>query len=442
MQWLAELLASATETAVHPVRKGGTDGQGKGQGKGQGRVRAREREREQEEERGEFRDASVASVALATLASVPSPGVAAPVHNVLELVGSDYAMALVCGFLGRVKVRTTAEALHLMRIMPGLRLRGKLCVGHVLGRNLASDVCFHELNLAAGSCFSTVFESLRSNTALQVLRIEHVQLAAALVEELASALHSHGTIRTLHLHDVCLRSSGARAIASALRSAGALRVLDVGCNSLDDGGADAIVEAVIGPKSRLRLRGLYMNDCGVSTASAALLIEQCPTLRALDVSRERCSEPHAGTKRASSSWGCCRDLRQGGHSGLRPVNKHGNLALMGVDTRVPNRLRLARALMGHSELLFLDLQGHTVGDRAFLEPLANALRDKHCALRELGLRDTGLDEGGLRFLQLVLLNNRSLRLVDIGANSAIDAALAKRWRATMRRQNRMAHIAV
>jgi len=263
-------------------------------------------------------------------------------------------------------------------------------------------------------------------------------------------------LRDLRLSHCGVMDAGATALADALRACGARAPprLDLSGNLVDEQGGRALVGACGAARvhvTTLALGGVLLDDAAACASLCALLgsARRCPTALLLP----GCALGGAG----------CEALARallGGHGGdgsapLRTLDLRGNDAGDAGATALAAALRshaglrrldlgcngigpsggeaLASALLHNRTLCELELEGNALGDGG-VGALSAALRDGLAGfcLTRLDLVRNGAGPGSALAVLRVQLEERALRLAEVGGAEAVRAVEMEAWAAESR----------
>ncbi|XP_059418605.1 NACHT, LRR and PYD domains-containing protein 12-like isoform X6 [Carassius carassius] len=214
--------------------------------------------------------------------------------------------------------------------------------------------------------------------------------------------------RSVQLRDCGVTYEGCAALALALRSNPShLRQLDLSGNEIGDSGVTLLSAGLNDP--HCKLEKLWLNDCGVTD-------EGCPAL----ASALRSNPSHLRELNMSGN-----EIGDSGimmlSAGLEnPHCKLEKLWLSNCGITDEGCAALASALTSNpSHLRHLSLTGNQLGNSVNL--LSDVLQNPHCKLEKLWLRDCGITNEGCAALASALRSNPShLRRLDLSWNKKGD----------------------
>uniref|UniRef100_A0A8C1LE66 NACHT domain-containing protein n=2 Tax=Cyprinus carpio TaxID=7962 RepID=A0A8C1LE66_CYPCA len=211
--------------------------------------------------------------------------------------------------------------------------------------------------------------------------------------------------RSVQLINCGVTDEGCAALASALGShPSCLRNMNLSLNKLGASGLNLLSDGLKDPHCKLEI--LWLRDCGVTDEGCAALasaLRSNPShLRELSLTENKIKD--SGLKLLS-------DLLK---------DPRCNLEILGLrDCGVTDGGCAALALAlrsNHSHLRELDLSLNELGASGF-HLLSDGLKDPHCKLETLGLRDCGVTQEGCAALASALRSNPShLRELDLSWN--------------------------
>ncbi|XP_067267066.1 NACHT, LRR and PYD domains-containing protein 12-like [Chanodichthys erythropterus] len=249
--------------------------------------------------------------------------------------------------------------------------------------------------------------ALRSNSShLRELDLSGNKLGDSGVKLLSNGLKNpHCKLERLRLSDCGVRDEGRAALASALRSNPShLKELDLSWNKLGASGVNLLSDGLKDPQCKLEI--LRLRYCGVTDEGCAAL-----------ASALRSNPSHL--KKLDLSW------NKLGASGVNLLSKglkdhHCELEILRLrDCGVTDEgcAALASALRSNdSQLRELDLSWNELGASG-VNLLSDGLKDPHCKLEILRLRDCGVTDEGCAALASDLRSNPShLRELDLSLN--------------------------
>ncbi|XP_052459081.1 uncharacterized protein LOC128017684 isoform X3 [Carassius gibelio] len=249
--------------------------------------------------------------------------------------------------------------------------------------------------------------ALRSNPShLRELHLSGNKLGVSGVNLLSDLLKDpRCKLETLWLSDCEVTEEGCGALASALRSNPShLRDLDLSVNKLGASRVNLLSDLLKDPRCKLETLGL--RDCGVEDEGCAALasaLRSNPShLRYLDLS---------GNNLRASGVNLLSDLLKD------PRCKLETLWLKYCGVTDEGCAALASALRSNpSHLRELSLSGNKLGASG-VKLLSDGLKDPHCPLETLGLKDCGVTDEGCAALASALRSNPShLRYLDLSRN--------------------------
>uniref|UniRef100_A0A9J7WYE6 NACHT domain-containing protein n=1 Tax=Cyprinus carpio carpio TaxID=630221 RepID=A0A9J7WYE6_CYPCA len=215
----------------------------------------------------------------------------------------------------------------------------------------------------------------------------------------------HCNLETLQLSDCGITDEGCAALASALRSNPShLSYLNLSGNKLKDLGINLISSVLDDPHCKMKT--LRLIDCGVTDKGCAVLasaLRSNPShLRELNLSGNKLGP--SGVKLLSN--------------GLD--DPHRNLEILGlINCGITYKVcaALASALRSNlSHLRHLNLSGNKIQDKG-VDLLCAGLKDPHCKLETLWLKDCNVTDKGCAVLASALISNPShLQKLDLTRN--------------------------
>ncbi|XP_059418601.1 NACHT, LRR and PYD domains-containing protein 12-like isoform X3 [Carassius carassius] len=252
--------------------------------------------------------------------------------------------------------------------------------------------------------------ALRSNPShLRQLDLSGNEIGDSGVTLLSAGLNDpHCKLEKLWLNDCGVTDEGCPALASALRSNPShLRELNMSGNEIGDSGIMMLSAGLENP--HCKLEKLWLSNCGITdegcAALASALTSNPSHLRHLSLTGNQ----------LGNSVNLLSDVLQNPHCKLE------KLWLNDCDVPDEGCAALASALRSNSShLRELNLSGNKIGDSGVML-LSAGLEDLHCELEILWLRDCGITNEGCAALASALRSNPShLRRLDLSWNKKGD----------------------
>ncbi|KAG1944037.1 NACHT, LRR and PYD domains-containing protein [Pimephales promelas] len=320
-------------------------------------------------------------------------------------------------------------------------LTAKSC--SALATVLGSDANLKELNMNNNNLQDSGVKLLCTGLknikcTLEILRLSDCSITEEGYKALASALRSNPS----HLIELDLRGndhgeSGVKQLSDLLQDPNCqLKTLSLSCCELTDEGCSAVTSALKSNPSHLRhlyLGGNKLGDLGVKNLSDLLMIPQC---KLETIYLQSCSITEKQslilTSALKSNPSHLRDLSLSenklGDSGVKnlsdllmnPQCKLEKLHLDSCSITEEQSLILTSALKSNpSHLRHLDLSENKLGDLG-VNHLCDVLKDSHCKLERLSLKDCGITDvsaltqsltnsNALKFLKVLDLSDNKIR---------------------------------
>ncbi|XP_067246743.1 protein NLRC5-like isoform X1 [Chanodichthys erythropterus] len=314
-------------------------------------------------------------------------------------------------------------------------------VNRVLGENL---LLLRELNLSENKLGPSGLKKLAAvlpdkHCKLNTLILNNSNITDEDCRVLTEALNSNpSNLTELNLSGTKLRDSGLKIFSAVFKNEQCqLEKLKLNCSSITAESCSVLASALNLNLKELELNENNLGNSGVTEISTLLGNSQC-TLKILRLSE--CSITEEGYKalasalRSNPSHLIELDLtgNDPGQSGVKELNdllqdqncQLKTLRFLGPDA--DEACQYVRGIVGKNPLLLreLNLSKCALGDTR-VNQIAALLKDKHCKLNTLMLRDCGLTEESCSALATVLRSNSSLKELDISNNNLQDSGVKK-----------------
>ncbi|XP_040267344.1 NACHT, LRR and PYD domains-containing protein 12-like isoform X2 [Bufo bufo] len=235
-------------------------------------------------------------------------------------------------------------------------------------------------------------------TNIEELHLQFSSLDTEGLERLAPGLHN---LQELRLADNSLPDTSCIQLASGIRNNPSLKILDLSQNRLSGPHFSDLMEALSSPACRIE--DLYLADNELPDTSCihlASVIRNNPSLKILDLSKNRLSGPHFSDLMEALSSPACRIE---------------TLHLANNDLPDTSCIQLASVIRNNPSLKILDLSGNRLSGPHFSH-LMEALSSPACRIEELQLGNNDLPDTSCIQLASVIRNNQSLKILVLSRN--------------------------
>ncbi|XP_075048433.1 NACHT, LRR and PYD domains-containing protein 12-like isoform X2 [Mixophyes fleayi] len=272
---------------------------------------------------------------------------------------------------------------------------------------LSSPTCrIEELHLnnndLTDSCCSQLASAIRTNQSLSILDMSGNHLGGPYFFELVTALSSPTCrIQELLLHGNMLTASSCSQMAPEIGKNQSLRKVDLSHNNLDGSHFYFLATALSSTSCRIEellLRNTRLTETSCSNLASAISKNQ--SLRKLDLSDNNLEGPHFCDLMTALSSPTCRIEE---------------LLLIYTGLTDSSCCDLALAIHKSQYLRNLDLSGNQLAGPHFSD-LMTAVSSSTCWIEELHLRQTGLTDISYCKLAPAVINNQSLRRLNLSSN--------------------------